>query len=674
LVFLVENRSRAVPKEEIMTAIWADTFVSDNALTRAIGLIRKALNDDVKEPRYIETVPTVGYRFVGNCNDVQDSPLTPAPSTKPRPVRLWLTGRWQIAGAASFGLAILALGLAWWMRAPRDASVSAAPRIGSFAQLTDQPGEELHPSLAPDGSSFVYTSRASGNWDIYSQRVGGKNPVNLTPDSTADDTQPVFSPDGKQIAFHSDRDGGGIFVMGASGENVKRITDSCYDPAWSPDGSQIVCATTLATPTLRLASQSQIFLANVTTGERRALTPLASNAVQPNWSPHGYRIAYWAEIQGRLNIWTIPAGGGGPVAVTNDAPIDWNPVWSPDGSYLYFASDRGGSMNLWRLPIDERSGKVLGEIQPVTTPSVYAASISFSRTGGEMVYAQSTQTSNIYRVRFDPERETAIGQPEPVTQGTRDAGSGQPSPDGEWVVFSDSLLKNNIFLVRSDGSGLRQVTDDSYRNRWPAWSPDGKQLAFFSNRGGNFDVWVVRPDGGGLHQLTHTQHGSLTHPVWSPDGKRMIYSMMNETPLVIEPDKPWNSQSPQALPPLTEPGTWFEVANWSPDGKKVAGFQLRDDGKFTGIGIYSFETRKYERITDFGFEPNWLNNGRSLVFTGNRPPDPQIYLVNIASRKVHPVLSVAPNGAISAHISADNRWIYFSLVVNEADVWLANLK
>jgi len=560
------------------------------------------------------------------------------------------------------------------MRGRGGRSGSAVLINARFVQLTDQPGQELYPSLAPDGKSVIYASRASGNWDIYSQRVGGKNPVDLTKDSTADDTQPAFSPDGEQIAFRSDRDGGGIFVMGASGENVKRITDFGYDPAWSPDGSEILCATTIANPELRLSSQSQIFAVNVTTGEKHAITPPTGNTVQPSWSPHGYRIAYWAQVQGRRDVWTIPAGGGEAVAVTNNAGVNWNPVWSPDGAYLYFASDRGGSMNLWRAPIDERSGKVLREMEPVTTPSPYAANISFSRTGRQMAYVQHTQISNIYRVKFDPAREIAVGQPIPVTQGSRIANQAQPSPDGEWIVFTDERSKDDIFVIRSDGSGLRQITDDAYYHRWPGWSPDGKLIAFHSNRGGKFDIWAVRPDGGGLHQLTNTQGGSITHPVWSPDGKRLVYSLLNGTPLVIDPGKPWASQSQQALPPLGEPGTWYEAASWSPDGRKLAGFQLRGDGKFTGINIYSFETHQYDRITDFGFEPTWLKDGRRLLFTSRIPPGAEIYLVDSLSRKIHPVLSLAPNGVLVAEISADNRWIYFSLLVREADVWLVSLQ
>jgi Tol biopolymer transport system component len=427
----------------------------------------------------------------------------------------------------------------------------------------------------------------------------------------------------------------------------------------------------IANPGTRLSTYSQIFSVNVATGEKHSITPPTGNAVQPNWSPHGYRVAYWAQVQARMDVWTIPAAGGEAVRVTRDATVNWNPVWSPDGAYLYFVSDRGGSMNVWRVPVDEKSGKVLGEMEPVTTPSPYAGFISFSRTGRQMAYVQSTETANIYRVKFDPSREIAVGAPVPLTQGTRIASSVQLSPDGEWIAFQET--NNEIYVVRTDGTGLRQLTDDAYNNRQPFWSPDGKLLAFHTNRGGKVDIWTIRPDGGGLQQLTYTG-GSITRPVWSPDGKKLVYSLQNGTPFVIEPDKPWSSQSPQALPPLSEPGTWFEAARYSPDGSKLAGFRFRGDGMITGISVYSFETGKYTHITDFGMDPVWLQDGRRMLFSRVIPADGEISLVDSQSGKIHSVLSVTPSLVGAVAISADNRWIYFTLSVTEADIWLANLQ
>ncbi|GAG41689.1 unnamed protein product, partial [marine sediment metagenome] len=241
---------------------------------------------------------------------------------------------------------------------------SVPPIEGTFSQLTSLPGAELFPSLSPDGDNAAYASREAGNWDIYLKRVGGERVINLTEDSPADDMQPAFSPDGEQIAFRSERGGGGIFVMGATGESVRRLTDFGYNPVWSPEGEEILCATETILQPYGRGTISQLWAVNVASGEKRLITE--GDAVQPHWSPHGHRIAYWAvpEGSGQRDLWTIPAEGGVAVPVTSDVDLDWNPVWSTDGSYLYFSSDRGGSMNLWRVPIEEETGELLGEPQP----------------------------------------------------------------------------------------------------------------------------------------------------------------------------------------------------------------------------------------------------------------------------------------------------------------------
>jgi len=139
-------------------------------------------------------------------------------------------------------LAIAVLGAAaYYLATLRD----GAPRKGeeslpaTFAQLTSQPGAELFSSLSPDGRWIVYAGEGDGNRDIYLHSTSGQTPINLTADSPADDAQPAFSPDGELIAFRSSRDGGGIFVMGRTGEAVRRITRGGFNPAWSHDGKQI---------------------------------------------------------------------------------------------------------------------------------------------------------------------------------------------------------------------------------------------------------------------------------------------------------------------------------------------------------------------------------------------------------------------------------------------------
>lgn len=143
-----------------------------------------------------------------------------------------------ILTAAVAALLVSLFPVVWLATRPK-----AGPRLQTFTQLTDNPGEELYPSLSPDGKSFVYESQILGRWEIYLKRVGGQTGVSVTKDSGSDDTQPAFSPDGEHVAFRSERDGGGIFIMGLAGENVRRLTTFGYNPAWSPDGKELICST-----------------------------------------------------------------------------------------------------------------------------------------------------------------------------------------------------------------------------------------------------------------------------------------------------------------------------------------------------------------------------------------------------------------------------------------------
>jgi serine/threonine protein kinase len=567
--------------------------------------------------------------------------------------------RWLAIAAGVLLIAAVAA-VVWRLAKPTPAT-----RQPSFTQLTDLSGQELFPSLSLDAKSFIYASRAAGKWDIYLQRVGGKNAINLTKESLNNNTQPAFSPDGERIAFRSDRGApsgpGGIFVMGALGESVKRLTDFGFNPAWSPDGRQIVCATEgiQMTPDARY-TVSQLWVVDVATGQKRLL--FQGDAVQPHWSPHGYRIAYWAQQAGQRDIFTVRPNAGAsekPVRVTSDPPLDWNPVWSPDGKYLYFSSNRGGSMNLWRVPIDEPSGKVLGQPEPVTTPSPYSGHINISRDGRRLVYVQQAISRNIESIAFDPSTEKVVGERVAVTKGyVTDL-----SPDGKSLVFfSFGQQQEDIFVIGVDGKGLRQLTDDPRRDREPRWAPDGKNIAFYSNRSGKYEIWTIAADGSGLQQLTVSPSATVWYPVWSSDGARLAFSDRTDS-FIIDTGKPWKEQSPQALP------SGFVAWSWSRDGRKIAG-NKPFGGSSAGIGIYSLDSRGVEWITDRGARPVWLSDNRRLLFGDGD----KITLIDSQSRKVREVLSVAPNSLNRLSISRDDRRIYFSVAVAEADIWLMSLE
>ena len=417
--------------------------------------------------------------------------------------------------------------------------------------------------------------------------------------------------------------------MGATGESVRRLTDFGFEPSWSPDGSEIVVATEGmrgSGPEGRL-SKSQLWAVDVNSGERRLV--IEGDAVQPSWSPHGERIAYWSiedasgRRTGQRDIWTLPATGGEAVPVTEDAHVDWSPVWSSDGRYLYFSSNRGGSMNLWRIPFREETGDVLGPPEPVTTGAAAAAWYpSTSKDGGKIAHVARVRESDIWKVPFDPATGRVDGEPIAVTQDSREEDEQDVSPDGLWLAYRSIGRQEDIFIMRTDGTGRRQLTDDIHNDRGPRWSPDGGTIAFYSNRSGSYEIWTIRPDGSGLTQLTDSPGKSTRSPVWSPDGQWLV------------------------------------------------GIDRRSDGS-SGIVLFALESRRYERLTNLGNSPRWTLDGRGVIFRsrGGR----MLYRADIESGEVSELVSLLPDLVSSVSLSPDNRWIYFERIKDQADVWLLTL-
>jgi Tol biopolymer transport system component len=242
-----------------------------------------------------------------------------------------------------------------------------APRL-TFSRLTLLDGVAEQAMISPDGKWVAYVSDASGNPDIYLQSTTGQTAINLTKDSPAADTMPAFSTDGEFIAFRSERDGGGLFVMGRTGESVRRLTKSGFQPAWFPDGRRLAFVSLPGiNPDARAGSISELWTVDAAGGEPQRIH--RGDAVQPRVSPNGRRIAFWAMAPSEdftsfanpnRDVWTVALDGTDPVRVTTEEATDWNPVWSPDGTGLYFLSNRSGSMNLWRVGIDEVTGATTG--------------------------------------------------------------------------------------------------------------------------------------------------------------------------------------------------------------------------------------------------------------------------------------------------------------------------
>ena len=587
-----------------------------------------------------------------------------APGTVPWSIRLRRALPWLAIPAVLVGYLV-------GRRLGGTAATGSGSAITEVRKLTVQPGVESYPSLSPDASTVVYQAGPAGNVDIYLQRVGGHNPINLTKDCDKDDIQPSFSPSGDRIAFRSECGGGGIFVMGATGENIRRLTDFGFYPAWSPDEKEIAVATESFNDPYSRTGLSGLWIVDAASGQKRRI--LDHDGVQPAWSPHGRRIAYWGLLgnSGQRDIFTISLGGekaAAPIKVTNDPPTDWNPFWSADGRFLYFASDRGGSMNLWKVPIDETSGKPLGPPAPVTLPAGWAGPVSASRDGRHVVYEALTTLPGIQRVPFDPIAGKVTGPAVDIFRSSLPMLPFEISPDGAWIAFASSGSRQDLFLMRTDGTGLRQLTDDPYRDRNVGWTPDGQRIFFMSDRGGGkYETWSIRPDGSDLTQVTRGSEKGRWWPVFSPDGSTFAAGDGGNSYLHHLNDSPGGPRL-EPLPPLGD-GYWFSVRDWSPDGKTLAGART---AAIVGHGVvlYDLASRQYRRLNDSGNLPRFLPDGRRLLFIDQSA----LWLIDSQTKETRVVLPPASDSQVFHFaLAPDGRSIYVLQYLSESDIWEATL-
>jgi hypothetical protein len=229
----------------------------------------------------------------------------------------------------------------------------------------------------------------------------------------------------------------------------------------------------------------------------------------------------------------------------------------------------------------------------------------------------------------------------------------------------------DVVVARIDGTQYRRLTDDAFRDRGPSWRPDGGAIAFYSDRGGGYEVWSIRPDGSGLEKLFGSSQASMNFPVWSPDGTRIAAASIpgNWSLYTLGPGGP----AATAMPAPPEARFW--PLSWSADGRRIAGIVIGEDAYVRGVGVFSPGTGRYETGRSGArldwLVPVWLSDGRRLVVRDSRG----ISIVDTVTWREKRLVSVGGYAiGHSVGISRDDRFLTWTETATEGDIWLASLR
>ncbi|MGE5813937.1 MAG: winged helix-turn-helix domain-containing protein [Acidobacteriota bacterium] len=693
LMVLLEGRERVVTKDELLDAVWKDTFVTPNALAQAIVQLRKALGDDAQAARYVETVARRGYRFIAPVTpksaqsavsangkgqisrfsadlpaERTQEPMT-VPVSAPEMVTVPISRRGRsIAMALGAAVVLIAVaGLVWQRRPVLPVSVHVGAADLSLRRLTTRAGFNAMPSWSPDGRSVAYVSDQTGNLEIYVKPLTpGSNQVAITADG-GPNLQPEWSPDGQWLAYHS-RKRGGIWIVPSSGGVARQVADFGSDPAWSPDSTRLAFTSDAG----GLVSQSELWIVRRDGSERRPLTrmgnPVGGHRA-PAWSPDGRFVAFTVGRGGwDGDVWMVSVADGRTQKIAaGEAAAD--PCFDPQGRWLYWGgSDPGGDSRVYRVALDHSTGAAAGAPEPVGAPiSGYLTGLTIARDGTAAL-GMTTDTGNLWAV--DIGTDGAAGEPVQLTNDVVRNAYPDYSHDGR-IAFIQIVPGRpaTTWIMNQDGSAREPLVPD-VETTSPQWDASGKRL--FVLRWPISASWVdvttraVTPipikldDARGLRL--------------APDGKRVAF-------YTIEPSGAMNvftrglDGSPAAQ--LTFDREAVSYPAWSPDGRYLAVEVKRGDS--THVGIVPAAGGPMQTLVDArgqSWPHSWSPDGERVAFAGERNGVWNVWAVSRVTRQARQLTHFTSAAGYVRYPawSPDGRRIVFERQTPSAGVWTLQLR
>jgi len=511
-------------------------------------------------------------------------------------------------------------------------------------------------SMQADNPMIAFWSDRDGNPEIYTMRLDGSNLRRLTTNETAEDSYPVFSPDGSKIVFESNRTGNfEIYIMNTDGSNQQQLTDTPEDEvssSWSPDGSKITFVS------FRNGKTSEVYVMDADGSNETRLTQNDFDDEAPHFSPNGKFIATESgKDRTRRQIYVMNADGSNHKAITNMESYQGYPTWSSDGSKLFFDSDKNGggiySVNKdgtdLKKVTEQGSGTFINHA-PDGSKILFYGTKNGEEHGG--LYTMDSDGQNWKKINNDNFQYIAATW-NPASFKLVNAAIDKIQK----IAFHSNRDGNSeIYSIHADGTNEKRLTNNDANDGFPSWSPDGSKVLFQSNREGedDFFIYVMNADGSNVQKIPNTEGGNYAK--WSRDGSKIAFFAErngNTEIFLINPDgsNPVN---------LTNNPAIDETPSFTIDDSKIA-FQTNrgakpsvvEDGEEArlnyGIYIMNADGSEQTQITDFEINdenPSISPNGKQVVYQSYIKDGLAIVVINTDGKnKKELTVANPPNGS-----------------------------
>jgi Tol biopolymer transport system component/serine/threonine protein kinase len=565
---------------------------------------------------------------------------------------------------------------------------ASAPRrlvLGSARHVAFDPELALDAELSPDGSRIAFVAGTGTAMRLYVETLGSGRATPVATGLSAFQRWPRWAPDGERIAFMASSR---IYEIPADGGSARVLVEPDSGasfvgfPAWSPDGSEIA-----------YVQDSAVFIRAMAGGSARRLAraPLTSHSLR--WSPNGEFIAVvsgnrefalgtypWVSIANLGNagpsaLLVMPVRGGEPSRVTigGARALNTSPLWMPDSRSLLYISNQDGARDVYRVPLD-RHGRRVGEPQRMTT-GLGAHTISLSADGRLFAYSIFRLVANIWSATAPADGQSS-GEARPVTRGAQSVEGLALSPDGKWLAFdSDRTGSHDIYRVPVDGGEAKQLTTDPRDEFMPQWSRDGREIAFhaFTPQAAR-QLEIVSSDGGTAVAVT-PQPRNQRQPDWSPDGRALVFDAgvsVDGDLYIVErtPTGAWGA----ARRLTTEGGG---SGRWSPDGREL--LYVRGDGLWitTPAGGAGRRLLPVDGSSTYRLGTAvWSRDGRAILFK-RADAEGRTSFWSVPARGGTPRLVAQLGRELRSDrpdFTTDGRRFFFTVTERVSDIWTMDMR